>query len=291
MSRDPNRWRACIPDNWSVTLILSCGLLREGSVHSGAATEAMIYEQVTEELRERFREAWAVVVLTGAGISAESGVPTFRGGGGAAVWKGLPVEKIATPEMLASDPVTFWQWYAYRREVIHRAEPNAAHRAIAQWERHFEHFTVVTQNVDGLHQRAGSRHVLELHGSLWRVRCTQCGARSEEHRVPLPEIPPRCASCGGILRPDVVLFGEAVSEEIFSAAVAAVATCDLLLVVGTSAVVYPAASLPILAKQGHAFVIEVNPEATPVTEMADVTILGRAGEILPRLSPEGNGDA
>jgi len=246
----------------------------------------MIYERVTEELRERFREAWAVAVLTGAGVSAESGVPTFRGGGGAPVWRGLPAEKIATPEMLRADPVTFWQWYAYRREVIERAEPNPAHRAIAAWERHFERLTVITQNVDGLHQRAGSRNVLEVHGSLWRVRCTHCGVRREDRRVPLPEIPPRCPACGGILRPDVVLFGEAVPEEIFSQAVAATATCDLLLVVGTSAVVFPTATLPVLAKHNRAFVIEVNPEVTPVTEIADVTLLGRAGEILPRLSPE-----
>jgi NAD-dependent deacetylase len=249
----------------------------------------MIYERVTEELKERFREAWAVAVLTGAGISAESGVPTFRGGGGAAVWRGMPVEKIATPQMWRADPVTFWQWYAYRREVIERAEPNSAHRAIAAWERQFERLTVITQNVDGLHQRAGSRNVLELHGSLWRVRCPQCGLKMEDRRVPLPEIPPRCPSCGGIVRPDVVLFGEAVPEAVFSQAVAATATCDLFLVVGTSAVVYPAAALPALAKQNRAFVIEVNPETTPVTEIADVTILGRAGEILPRFSPEENG--
>jgi len=249
----------------------------------------MIYERVTEELKERFREAWAVAVLTGAGVSAESGVPTFRGGGGAPVWKGLPVEQIATPEMLRADPVTFWQWYAYRREVIERAEPNAAHRAIAAWERYFERLTVITQNVDGLHQRAGSHNVVELHGSLWRVRCTQCDLKSEDRRVPLPEIPPRCPACGGLLRPDVVLFGEAVPQDLFSQAVAAVATCDLFLVVGTSAVVYPAAMLPTLAKQNRAFVIEVNPEATPVTEIADVTLLGRAGEILPRLSPSENG--
>ncbi|GBC78357.1 NAD-dependent protein deacylase [bacterium HR08] len=249
----------------------------------------MICERVAEELKERFREARAVVVLTGAGISAESGVPTFRGGGGATVWRGMPVEKIATPEMWRADPVTFWQWYAYRREVIERAEPNAAHRAIAAWERQFERLTVITQNVDGLHQRAGSRKILELHGSLWRVRCLQCGLNMEDRRVPLPEIPPRCPSCGGILRPDVVLFGEVVPETVFSRAVAATAECELFLVVGTSAVVYPAAVLPVLAKQHRAFVIEVNPETTPVTGIADVTILGRAGEILPHFSPEGHG--
>ena len=249
----------------------------------------MIYESVTEELKERFREAWAVVVLTGAGVSAESGVPTFRGGGGAPVWKGMPVEKIATPEMLRADPVTFWEWYAYRREVIERAEPNPAHRAIAAWEEYFERLTVITQNVDELHQRAGSHAVVELHGSLWRVRCLQCGVRSEDRRVPLPEIPPRCPSCGGLLRPDVVLFGESVPEAIFSQAVAATATCDLFFVVGTSAVVYPAAVLPALAKHNRAFVIEVNPETTPVTEVADATILGRAGEILPLFSPTENG--
>jgi NAD-dependent deacetylase len=245
----------------------------------------MIYEQVTEELKQRFQQARAVAVLTGAGVSAESGVPTFRGGGGAAVWKGLPAERLASPEMLKSDPVMLWEWYNYRREIISRASPNPAHRALAEWEQSFPTFTLITQNVDELHRAAGSRNVLELHGSLWRVRCMECGARSENRDVPLAELPPRC-QCGGVLRPEVVLFGEMLPPDVYARASMAAASCDLFFVVGTSAVVYPAASLPVSAKQHRAFVIEVNPEPTPVSEYADATILGRAGDVLPGLVRE-----
>jgi NAD-dependent deacetylase len=239
----------------------------------------MVYEQVTEELKQRFQRARAVAVLTGAGVSAESGVPTFRGGGGAAVWKGLPAERLASPEMLESDPVMLWEWYNYRRELISRAAPNPAHRVLAEWERIFTSFTLITQNVDELHRAAGSRNVLELHGSLWRVRCLRCEARSENREVPLPELPPRC-DCGGILRPEVVLFGEMLPPDVFAQASMAAASCDLFFVVGTSAVVYPAALLPVSAKQHGAFVIEVNPGPTPLTGNVDATILGRAGEVL-----------
>jgi len=241
----------------------------------------MIYEQVTEELKERFHRARSVAVLTGAGVSAESGVPTFRGGGGAAVWKGLPAERVASPEMLAADPTTLWEWYNYRRVLISQVAPNPAHRALADWEQTFAEFTLITQNVDGLHYAAGSRNVLELHGNIWRVRCLSCRARSENRQVPLPEIPPKCA-CGGLLRPEIVLFGEVLPQDVFAQAVTAATTCDIFFAVGTSAVVYPAASLPLTAKYNGAFVIEVNPERTPLSEYADATILGRAGEVLPK---------
>ncbi|RMG51459.1 MAG: NAD-dependent deacylase [Acidobacteria bacterium] len=239
--------------------------------------------EITEELKRRFRRARRVVVLTGAGISAESGVPTFRGGGGSAVWRGFPFEQISSAEMLARDPALVWEWFNYRRQVISQARPNAAHRALAEWEKRFQSLVVITQNIDDLHRAAGSRTVLELHGNIWRVRCLSCGRVTENRQVPLREIPPTC-TCGGMLRPDVVLFGEALPGEVLHRAQAEAARCELFFIVGTSAIVYPAAYLPVIAKHGGAYVVEVNPETTPVSSLVDVTLSGKAGEVLPALS-------
>ncbi len=243
----------------------------------------MIQTEITEELKRRFRRARRVVVLTGAGISAESGVPTFRGGGGSAVWKGFPFEQISSADMLTRDPALVWEWFNYRREVISRARPNAAHRALADWEKRFESFVIITQNIDDLHRAAGSRTVLELHGNIWRVRCLSCGRVAENRQVPLREIPPKCA-CGGVLRPDVVLFGEALPGEVLHRAQTEAARGELFFIIGTSAIVYPAAYLPVIARRGGAYLIEVNPEATPASRLVDVTLAGKAGEVLPALS-------
>ena len=231
-------------------------------------------------LDERILQAKSVVVLTGAGVSAESDVPTFRGGDG--LWRKHRAEDLATPEAFARDPHLVWEWYDWRRQLIATRRPNAAHDAIAALETHVPEFLLVTQNVDGLHRRAGSRRMAELHGSLWRVRCLAEGTATENLAVPLPSLPPRCA-CGAPLRPDVVWFGEALPTDAVRNAWDAAESCDVMLVVGTSALVQPAASLPMVGKAHGAYVVEVNLEATPLTRIADETHYGKAGEILPRL--------
>ncbi len=220
-----------------------------------------------------------VVVLTGAGISAESGVPTFRGPDG--LWRSFRPEELATPEAFARDPLLVWEWYDWRRQRIAACQPNPAHRVLAEMESVLPDFTLITQNVDGLHQAAGSRRVLELHGNIWRVRCTRCGQTREDRRVPLPELPPRCA-CGGLLRPDVVWFGEPLPAPVLEAAWEAAARCRWMLVIGTSALVQPAASLPIVAHRNGARLVEVNISDTPLTPLAEEVLRGPAAEILPR---------
>lgn len=220
-----------------------------------------------------------VVVLTGAGVSAESGIPTFRGAGG--LWRTHLASDLATPLAFRSDAKLVWEFYEWRREKISRCQPNAAHLTLATMEQHLPDFILITQNVDGLHQRAGNQNVLSLHGDIWRVRCTNCDYVSADDRVPFPELPPLCPSCRGFLRPDVIWFGEQLSAAILEQAWAAAARASLMLVVGTSALVQPAASLPMLAQHNGAVLVEANPEETPLTPYADVTLRGPAGELLP----------
>jgi len=240
-----------------------------------------------QEARRQIAGAERVAVLTGAGVSAESGIPTFRGAGG--LWEGLRPEELATPEAYARDPEKVWRWYALRYAQVMEAEPNPAHLHLAELERSKgEGFLLVTQNVDGLHRRAGSRRVVELHGSLARARCERCG-----HRQPLPPPdaftpPPVCRRCGGRMRPDVVWFGEFLDAGLLARAERAFMTADVALVVGTSAVVEPAASLGRIAKSAGAFLIEVNPEPTPLTPLADLSLRTGAAEGLGALlNPEG----
>jgi NAD-dependent deacetylase len=232
-------------------------------------------------VRELAAEAERVVVLTGAGVSAESGVPTFRGGGGTAVWRGMDATVLSSSAMVESNLPLVWEWFEYRRGLLASCEPNPAHRAIAAWQDRFSSLTLVTQNIDGLHAKAGSRGVLELHGNLWRGRCKRCGAREELPTTPLPRIPPVCSRCGGPLRPDVVLFGELLPEGVFDAAVEATERADLVFVVGTSSVVYPAAELPALAASRGIPVVEVNPEPSGAGGRITIVVAGRAGEVLP----------
>jgi NAD-dependent deacetylase len=220
-----------------------------------------------------------VTVLTGAGISAESGVPTFRGESG--LWRRFRPQELATPEAFDRDPVLVWEWYDWRRGLIGSCVPNAAHETLAEMEAVLPGFTLITQNVDGLHQAAGSRKVLELHGNVWRVRCLSCDRVSENHQAPLPELPPRCSECGGLLRPDVVWFGESLRPEVLDKAWAAAARCRLMLVIGTSALVHPAASLPLVALRNGAHLVEVNPAETPLSGHAHEVLRGRAAEVLP----------
>lgn len=237
---------------------------------------------ISAELRERFAAARSVLVLTGAGVSAESGVPTFRGGGGQAmVWKGMPFDVISSARMVQRDLTAVWEWFDYRRGALRSLKPNPAHAALARWQDLFPDFTLVTQNVDGLHQAAGSRSVVELHGNVWRARCTVCAAVRNQREETAETLPPACHECGEAMRPDVVLFGEMLPAGAFEYAARKASECELCFVVGTSAAVNPAASLPAIARAAGAYVVEVNPERTPLSDICDEELNGMAGEILP----------
>lgn len=235
--------------------------------------------------KELLDHATAVAVLTGAGISAESGIPTFRDAL-TGLWAQFRPEDLATPEAFEANPKLVWDWYAWRREAVAKAEPNAGHRALAAIERqcrdHQVDFTLVTQNVDGLHRAAGSGRVVELHGNIRRVKCFDRGHMVE--RWEDGEQVPTCPQCGSLLRPDVVWFGEALPPDALAAALAAARACDLFLCVGTSTVVEPAASLPFLALESGARVIELNPAPTPLTPHATVSLRGTAANLLPLLA-------
>ena len=229
-----------------------------------------------DEIVARMREARSVFVLTGSGISAESGLPTFRGVGG--LWRTHRVEQLASPEGFARDPVLVWTWYNERRAAHKNAQPSAAHIALAKLESRFDDFTLATQNVDSLHLRAGSRNVLELHGNLREARCNSCGAlRVLEGDLPLDQI---AHACGGRFRPQVVWFGESLPIREWTLAAEAAARADVKVVVGTSAIVHPAASL---ALGNGAWVVEINPEETAISGEVDASIRARASEILPEV--------
>lgn len=239
-------------------------------------------------LSARLRAARAVGVLTGAGMSAESGVPTFRGSGG--LWRNFSATDLATPEAFARDPLLVWQWYRWRQGIIARAVPNAGHQSLARLETRLRALTLVTQNVDGLHQRAGSTAVIELHGNIWRARCARgCGgARQLGDSDLLPETGsdethlPVCR-CGALLRPDIVWFGEALDQRHIDAALAAARSAEVFIAVGTSAIVYPAAGLPLAAARAGALVVEINPDDTPLSPLAGLVLRGAAAEVLPAL--------
>lgn len=230
--------------------------------------------------REWLQQARSVAVLTGAGVSAESGVPTFRGQNG--LWKQYRAEELATPGAFARDPKLVWEWYDWRRGVIAQARPNAGHRALVELENRLPSFNLITQNVDGLHELAGNRNVLRLHGSIWTVRCLECGGEREDRRAPLPEVPPRC-ECGGMLRPGVVWFGEALPAKVWQEAETAARCADVFLLIGTSAVVYPAAGLAQAAKASGARVVEINIAETALSAGIDEFLKGPSGELLPQL--------
>jgi len=233
-----------------------------------------------QNVRRWLKEARSVAVLTGAGVSAESGVPTFRGAGG--LWRQRRAEDLATPAAFARDPKFVWEWYDWRRSVLAEVKPNPGHYALAEIQAQTPNFTLITQNVDGLHELAGSRNVLRLHGSIWALRCLDCQSERMDRRSPLPEIPPRC-ECGGMLRPGVVWFGEPLPQQIWRDAEAAARAAELFLVVGTSAVVYPAAGLAQIAKSSGARVVEINIAETALSPGIDSFLQGPSGELLPLL--------
>ena len=230
--------------------------------------------------RERIAGAQSLTVLTGAGISADSGVPTFRGADG--LWRNYRAENLATPEAFERDPRLVWEWYNWRREVLATKKPNEAHSALARMEERTEHFHLITQNVDGLHRLAGSQNISELHGDIWKVRCTSCRLVVENRDVPLALLP-HCSGCGGLLRPHIVWFGEALDAQVLARSFRAAESCDVMVIVGTSGVVYPAAMLMPSAVANGAFVIEINLDPTPHSSGADISLQGRAKEIVPLL--------
>ncbi|VAV82308.1 NAD-dependent protein deacetylase of SIR2 family [hydrothermal vent metagenome] len=260
----------------------------QGDTEGAVPEQAFIPDRVLiEDLQVRLARARKVAVLSGAGISAESGVPTFRGSGG--LWQGRRAEELATPEAFNRDPKLVWEFYDYRRRALSELSPNPAHIALAGLaEKLIDRdakeggLTIITQNVDGLHRSAGSKALLELHGNIWRVRCTGCGAVTENRDVPI-EILPYCrlSPCKELLRPDIVWFGEMLPEGIFEEACRVAAAADIMLIIGTSGVVQPAASLAGYARAGGAYLIEINPEKTPLSESMDQSITAKAAQLLP----------
>ncbi len=251
----------------------------------------MSLKDAVEELAQRVSASPKITVLSGAGISAASGIPTFRGAGG--LWKNYSPQELATAEAFHRDPRLVWEWYNWRREVISKCQPNAAHKVLAAWSKRYPGFTVITQNVDGLHEKAGTENVLRFHGSIWEVlcweKCPSSPSRWRDETVPFPRIPPSCPYCGGLIRPGVVWFGEGIDTNIMERSIAAL-DCGVFLTIGTSAIVYPAAGLAAEARSRGAFTVEINPETTGMAELLDLAIPAPAEEVLQEvessLSPQ-----
>lgn len=235
-------------------------------------------QRIPEKVAERFAKAKSVAVLTGAGVSAESGISTFRGEDG--TWSKVNIEEVATPQAFARDPLKVWEYYDQRRITVAKVEPNNAHLALAAMERHFDHFTLITQNVDDLHKKAGSKNIIELHGNIWKVLDTVTGEAIWNYEAPLKEIPPKSPE-GNMVRPGVVWFGEMLPPGAIEEAAREAGDCEIFLVVGTSAVVQPAASLPFYAKRAGALVLEFTLQPTEITDFVDHSFFGKAGETLP----------
>lgn len=231
--------------------------------------------------RKHLAAARKLTILTGAGISADSGVPTFRGTDG--LWRNFRPEDLATPEAFERDPRLVWEWYNWRRELIGTTQPNSAHHTVVELEQRWaDRMWLITQNVDGLHRAAGSQRLSEIHGNIWKVRCTSCGDVSENREIPLPALP-TCRLCQALLRPHIVWFGESLWEEDLRRCNEALRDCDLFLVIGTSGVVYPAAGFASVAKETGALVIEINLDRTPQSNLVDLSLQGRAKDLLPLL--------
>lgn len=242
-------------------------------------------EQFPSPLIECLRSVTDAVAMTGAGVSAESGLQTFRPTGsqiGQALWSKYRPEDLATPKAFERQPELVWEFYAMRRLKAGQVKPNPGHLALAEMSRHYPHFTLITQNVDGLHQQAGSADVIELHGNITRVKCSRgCGTFTEWDDQ--PGRLPMCPHCGAHLRPDVVWFGEMLPQDDLAAAIRAAVTCQVFFSIGTSSLVQPAASLALMAKKNGALVVEINTETTPLTNLSDYFLRGKSGEVLPAL--------
>lgn len=228
----------------------------------------------------KLKNSESIVVFTGAGMSAESGVPTFRGKEG--LWKKFRPEELANFDAFIQNPELVWEWYRYRKQIITNIQPNPGHFALAEMEKHHKRFAIITQNIDNLHRRAGSKTIYELHGNIERHYCIKCYKNFSNEEIISQQQAPHC-SCGGLIRPDVVWFGEFLPEDQWNLSVTCVQQAEVFFSIGTSTIVYPAASLPFMAKNTGAFVVEINIEKTELSSIADEVLLGKSGEILPQL--------
>ncbi len=238
-------------------------------------------ETIHQEVIHWMGRAKRVAVITGAGISAQSGIPTFRGEGG--LWRSYRAEDLATPAAFARDPRLVWEWYDWRRSVCRKARPNPGHHALVELEKMVPEFLLITQNVDGLHAEAGSRNMEEIHGNIWKGRCVQCGAVENLLQTPLEEIPPHCGGCGSLLRPHIVWFGESYNGDQISRVMEFLSRTDFLIVVGTSGAVAMPGHLAGYAKERDAQILEINPEESEITHIAHWHVAQPAGEYLPVL--------
>jgi NAD-dependent deacetylase len=251
------------------------------TLSSGKNQKNLQRRRISDRLIEKLRTAEDVAVFTGAGVSAESGVPTFRGEDG--IWKKFKPEELANFDAFIRNPELVWEWYRHRKQIIATIQPNAGHYALAALERRYKNFAVITQNIDNLHRRAGSKTVYELHGNIERNYCISCRTQFSNEEILHREGVPRCDRCGGLIRPDVVWFGELLPMDQWELAEKAARRSDVFFSIGTSAIVYPAASLPQIAKRSGAYLVEINQEPTPLTEIVDEFLAGKSGEILPEL--------
>lgn len=242
-----------------------------------------IIMEFKKEFLQKLQSAKKIVFFTGAGISAESGISTFRGKDG--IWNKMKPEELASFDAFMRNPDLVWEWYQHRRDIVNKAQPNAGHTAIAEFEKFFD-VSVVTQNIDNLHRSAGSKKIFELHGNIERNFCINCHTFYNSLEIELSNTVPKCSKCGGLVRPDVVWFGEMLPQDEFSEGEKAAEWSDICFVVGTSAVVYPAAYIPMSAKRGGSYLVEVNIEPTELSSYADYSLFGKAGEILPKILEE-----
>jgi NAD-dependent deacetylase len=234
------------------------------------------------KFREKLNDATSIVFFTGAGISAESGIPTFRGKDG--IWNKLKPEELANFNAFMKNPDMVWEWYQHRRNIIHETGPNPAHHAIVEFEKYYHDVAVITQNVDNLHGRVGSKNIYELHGNIERNYCIDCKSEYDDTKIDLSKKQvPKCDNCGGLIRPDVVWFGEMLPQKVFADAELKAEQSDVCFIIGTSAVVYPAAYIPTSAKRNGSYLVEINIEETEISSFVDYSLFGRAGEIMPKI--------
>ncbi len=240
--------------------------------------------QISDSLITKINNAKDILFFTGAGISAESGIPTFRGKDG--IWNKLKPEELANFNAFLKNPDMVWEWYQYRRQIVEEKSPNPGHMTIVEFEKYFNSVAVVTQNVDSLHNRAGSKKVLELHGNIEKNYCIKCKSRYDNLIISENKTAPKCKKCGGLVRPDVVWFGEMLPQDVFNEAEKLAMRSDICFVIGTSAVVYPAANIPFVAKQYGSVLVEINITQTGLTNFCDYSIMGNSGEVLPLILEE-----
>ena len=243
----------------------------------------MLSDELKHKINQKIIESKQIAILTGAGISAESGIPTFRGNDG--LWKNFRPEELATPEAFRRDPKLVWEWYEMRREICQKAYPNSGHLAIAKLENNHKHFHLITQNVDGLHKKAGSKNITELHGNIFTGRCTDgnCGHIEENLIYPLDNIPPDCPKCRKMMRPHILWFGETYDPEMLEKSIEFLRNSDLIFIIGKSGQVTVPVYLAQEAIQAGAFSVEINPEESTLTSSVDISLRGKSGEILPLL--------